>query len=936
MQIPTILGFRAPFITLLGTLAACGGGGGGSPGPTPISLISLDSLSGYIRTTGGAPLQDATVSLEADSGILSALTDDTGAFIIASIGTLPGGTVQIDIDGSTAQATGPLAFPHLSILVSLPPGTTDLSLPQVITLPDLNNSLSANQSLALSDVGEALVPIDVVQAGGLSSIALTGPAGTILNLPGLPVGATGVDLNVTPVAPAEVPMPLPGGLVGSSFVTIQPGNASFDPPGDVAGLDIVLPDDLGLAPGTLVDIWSFDIDAGEWVNRTEQTGQTGVVQLVGGTGPGTEIVASGVITEGGWQTAAIVVDPACATNLVGSVINSTTGAGIAGATIAISTGQFAVTDVDGNFTQALVPAYNTGLLTSDRVCVAASLTFEVVLPQGAGGLSSGPVFVSAGSINTGATTTLEPVSFELDSTGSVSGIVIGEGAPGAAVTLAPPIGEPIEVVPNENGSFFSTGLEEGQWTASFLFLGDAAPTVVAFAIVANSTTDIVIQASRGGGNGTITVLVLEDDDNMITALTPAVGARVRLQGTDAGSSAGLVMLTDASGRAVFNSVTGPFSVTAQRDVTQNGITTRFASSLVDVSGSSGTIGVLLDIGSVGDIPIADAELTGTIANLPPVATSEFVLIQAIERGVTGGFSDATTVNPIDGTYSIPIPSGLLIDVTVTHFSPVASSQIKSTLFAPASGPATSGGNLTLNFDLANAVPWQQSVGFTFSNFDPAGPLLVGALLTDTTSGSLNFMFIHNGPGVPASLSLELPNFASPAFAGFDVRLIALAGPDSAIRKVNATPAGLAFEFIRAPLAVNPQDGDSFSLSELETLNVLYTESNTGTFGTNGANTLELYYDAFETNTAPQGIDQAFWSIIVPAGDNAFDLPKTALPMFAQGQQGIRFGLDMTRFKGLDISLENFFNENLAANQAALNSQMTQQSTSLVEGLISTQ
>jgi hypothetical protein len=368
---------------------------------------------------------------------------------------LPAGTVHVAVDGATAAAVGPLAFPKLELMVPLVAGTTDLVLPQLIVLPDLNNLASANQNLPLS-AGVATALINVVQIGGLGDIALSGPIGTVITSTSLDGSEVGIDLNLTPVALDEVPMPLPDGVTAGDFVTIQPGSASFDPPGALVGLDIVLPNSLGLPLGTAVDIWSFDHDDGEWVNRSEQTGNMGVV-VVNATasfgGTGSHIEALDVITEGGWHAAAIQVDVDCATTFTGSVVDSL-GNGIPNASIALSTGQFTSTDSDGNFSSGFVAAYDQSLWMGSDICEALSISITIVLPPNLGGEISSPVVVDALDIVTGGVTELAPFVFVIPNTGSLAGVVIGEHAPGETVTLTLDGGSSLSFLPNGSGAFF--------------------------------------------------------------------------------------------------------------------------------------------------------------------------------------------------------------------------------------------------------------------------------------------------------------------------------------------------------------------------------------------------------------------------------------------------------------------------------------------------
>lgn len=928
-------------------LTGCGGGGGGgetSPPSTGGGTVDLNTLSGLVRTSGGDPLPGVTVH----AATASAVTDATGAFILSSLGSLPVGSVVVEFDGRTAVPTGALPFPVLDVIVPLPAGTTALTMPQVITLPDLNNAVSANQSLALNADGSAVTPIDVVQAGGMTDMSLSGPTGTLVTIAGA-VGGAGVDLNMTPVDPGEVPMPLPDGLQGNGFVTIQPGNASFDPPdptppGDpVLGLDIVMPDLLGLPVGTLVDIWSFDHDAAEWVNRTLETGQSGVVQLAGGVGPGTEVVATGVITEGGWHSPVVPVDPDCGTRVMGSVVDLASGAGIAGAAIAFANGQFATTADDGTFLSDLVPAYDVATLMGSGECIPAEICYEVVLPPGAGGLTSGKLTLPAMDVVPGGVTVLSSVGFNLGTTGTLAGVVLGQGASGEMVRLMPDVGSARSVQPNASGAFFATGLEEGGWTASYLFEGDAAATSVPFAITANTTTTIAIQAAKGGGSDDIVVLVLRDDGDNGSAPAPVAGATVRLVGTDGVSAGGLVMLTDQDGKASFTDVTGPYTVTAQKDVFEQAVNTRYGSSLVGVAPASGTIGVLLGIDDVPGAVVMNATLGGTILNLPPLSANELIFVSVSITGTQGqGFVGATFADPMTGAYALPIPGDVLLDINVTRRDATATSQVLSTLRASGVGPVAVAGMLTVDLDHASAVLWSEPVDFTFGAVEPGATVLVHARITDTVTGSSFFESVYFGPSSTSNVTLNLPDVAAPAFAGlrFVIEGVAVGvlgnGFQSCGEALTSTPGALVLSFLGVPNLTSPMPGAVFTVAEMEALHVIYSGAGGGAFGGSGVDLFFLSYEPGGSGTPPAGVQAMEWDVIVRSGTGSFDLPLTALPMFGPGQDGIVAELEALRFEGPVFDYDAFFNEDLAANLDALLNGDTARCEASVEQMLSTQ
>lgn len=248
----------APFWFMALGLVACSSGSDAPPVP---GNASLQTLSGKVTAPGGTPLTGATIRFEG----VETTTGLTGAFILPGIGAVPVGARRVEIDGSTATTPG--TYPDLEIVVNVDSSDTDVLLPQQIVLPDLSSADAGNQQVTTGVNGATDQAIDL--EGPAGNLGLDGPAGTVIVLGSTPASGP-VDLNVTPVPNDEVPMPLPDGLQASAFVTIQPSNGRFTTPTG-EGLDVRLPNGLDLPIGTEVDIWSFDHDDGDWVNRTAET-----------------------------------------------------------------------------------------------------------------------------------------------------------------------------------------------------------------------------------------------------------------------------------------------------------------------------------------------------------------------------------------------------------------------------------------------------------------------------------------------------------------------------------------------------------------------------------------------------------------------------------------------------------------------------------------
>ena len=787
-------------VALLGTaflLTACGGGGGDDGGG---AVVNLSTLSGRVNAPGGAGLPGVTVRFE-DA---STLTDGSGSFLIPNVGILPTGSYTVEIDGSTATATG--SFPDLEVLVDLVAGVSDASLSQVVTLPDLASAEAGNQSVTVDAMGATLDPIALDGPDG--DIELDGAIGTTITVDGSPA-SIGVDLNVTPVIPSEVPMPLPDGLIGSSFVTIQPGNGTFRQP-DGSGLDVLLPNDGGLPVGALVDIWSFDHDDAAWVNRSSETEVQGeVIDLGGGQ---SAVRALGVITVGGWHTPAIPIDPACATDIAGRVVDGE-GQPLAEVSVFTTLGQFVTTDAEGQYLIEDVAAYDLGSVD----CTPIGLGVRAATPPLLGSVTSSLVSILAGDIVPGGVTNAADIVLTVPSTGCVSGIVNGDLAdPNAPVTIAGPVNTTAAL--GASGTFSACALEAGDYSASVLFAGDDAPTAVQFAVMEGEVTTVTLQSVVGAGSDTITVSVREFEPTPDTEAMPVEGAQVFLRGTDLASEAGLLQITNASGLAVFENVNGPYEVTAWAEqVIPNpfGDTVlRQATTVVEVDPDDGRIELNL-LFDLEDDPIAgDANLSGSILNNPGACPVDLVVS---DRSFTAdSFSDGTQGET--NTYSFAVPSGAELDLFVNVRCPGGSTDTSSAGFVLSIPALSAGEDRVLDIDLndPNLVPFD--VPATFSVTGEASAPSVSRSgdisLFDPSTGVSGRVSLYSQTDTPLPSSVDLPVLASGPFANFEARLEVLhqgSGDDeldlfSQISRelVSApTQGAIAIELLELPVLLSP-------------------------------------------------------------------------------------------------------------------------------------
>lgn len=195
-------------------------------------------LSGVVMSNDDLPVPGATIRVPGTG--LETVTDADGQFQLSGIAA---GTLHFDVDGST---------------VTLPGTWTSLEF-EIDALPGQDNNLGRPiRILPLDMAGSAVVggAEDVtLRMAGVPGAELTVLAGSTT----FPDGASTGVLSVTQVHSDKVPMVPP---MGSDFMlawTIQPAGVLFDPPAQ-----LTIPNN-GLAPGTTVDIFSFDHDLGEFV-----------------------------------------------------------------------------------------------------------------------------------------------------------------------------------------------------------------------------------------------------------------------------------------------------------------------------------------------------------------------------------------------------------------------------------------------------------------------------------------------------------------------------------------------------------------------------------------------------------------------------------------------------------------------------------------------
>jgi hypothetical protein len=198
-------------------------------------------VTGIVLDNANQPIPNATASIQGTN--LSALTDAKGQFTIAHA---PVGSLVLYIDGSTS--TRPENFPFLEFpMVTVAGQDNHLGAP--IYLPPLDND---NSQVVGGDEDVTLT------MKGVPGVAYTVFAHSATFPDGSKVGR----LTLSQVHSDKVPMIPPNGTAPRLVGTLQPARVKFNPP-----IRVQLPNTDGLAPGQVIEIFSFHHDLEQFVSE---------------------------------------------------------------------------------------------------------------------------------------------------------------------------------------------------------------------------------------------------------------------------------------------------------------------------------------------------------------------------------------------------------------------------------------------------------------------------------------------------------------------------------------------------------------------------------------------------------------------------------------------------------------------------------------------
>ncbi|HEY6971188.1 MAG TPA: IPT/TIG domain-containing protein [Candidatus Angelobacter sp.] len=227
------------------------------PGKTTVTGIVLDDAD--------QPIANATASIQGTN--LSALTDSNGQFTIANA---PVGSIVLFVDGGTS--TEPEPYPFLEFPMVTVAGQ-DNNLGRPIFLP----ALDADNSKVVGGDDDVVLTMK-----GVPGVAYTVFAHSVTFPDGTKVGR----LTLSQVHADKVPMIPPNGTAPRLVGTLQPSRVKFDPP-----IRMQLPNTDGLAPGQVVEIFSFHHDLEQFVSEgTARVSEDGSVIV---SDPGFGLTVSG-------------------------------------------------------------------------------------------------------------------------------------------------------------------------------------------------------------------------------------------------------------------------------------------------------------------------------------------------------------------------------------------------------------------------------------------------------------------------------------------------------------------------------------------------------------------------------------------------------------------------------------------------------------------
>lgn len=225
----------------------------GNPGP-PASFVAssqvagpaaITSITGLVEDDSNTPIPGATINLEGTA--YTAKSDVNGNFTISPA---PVGTFLLQVVGQTSTRTD-ATFPTLVYNITTVAGINN-TLGMPVCLPPLDPTSVQTYSPTSTQ------PL-TLQMTGVPGYVFTVVPGSVTNPNGTPYSGP---LSLSQVHADRVPMAPPHGTLPLMAGTLQPPGLHFNPP-----VQVQFPNTSGLAPGSVVDIYSYDHDQMAWVSQ---------------------------------------------------------------------------------------------------------------------------------------------------------------------------------------------------------------------------------------------------------------------------------------------------------------------------------------------------------------------------------------------------------------------------------------------------------------------------------------------------------------------------------------------------------------------------------------------------------------------------------------------------------------------------------------------
>ncbi len=848
-------------------------------GELPVTL-----LGGTVREVGAeTPVVGATVVVSNEAGVLlTTTTNAAGQFVFVEP---PTGEVVVDVDGSTASGT----FDDLNFAVDVAPLSTTIT--RDVALVDPTSSANAAGSVGVS--GGATNEVMNILYSAEFSFSL--PGSTPITLDAAPFVGT-LEVNLAPVDASDVPAAPPEGQRIVSALRLFPDGATF---GDGDGTVLRLPDPLDVDAGHTISLWHYDPLDEAWTDLSELTSTTGVTDK-GGSEPA--LAFSDAVTRGGYLAATIPTVANCGAAIEASFpLPEDTYFGIEGMRMTAATGDSALTDFSGTATLTDIAVRDPSLgVDCTQALPLLELTFT--MPPG---FTDPPVRYGV-PVDAGGSLAFATPSADLPSCLAVFIEKDGLGVDGTLeiVSADSDVTEPVV-----DGRVFVPDMEPGTYELSFTFEGDSDPTTVMVEARAGVLTTARIAPRVGDGFSSFLARVVFDDLTTATPVGEAAGADVILYGTDASSKKGLVGSTNCAGQVLFAGVEGPFDITASLDVETGSIApvrTRVATSLVTIYHGVATMPLVMT--SPVEAIALDEMLSGQLTGLPSLGVGDAIHVEVRDEATRGAqFLASDFVDPLDGLYSLAVPSDIDLVVTVI----IRDDSLGPGNPGPTRGIAPLGviqvpqGELVVldaTIDSNSYIPFTEDVSLTLPATENESVRILWIRVYDGETRLVTSLpAFYSSDGATPPTSVGLPDLGLAALGDHALSLEwELIGSDGMTRTCVAPisePLG-AVAFTDSPLVTfdSVQDGGALKTKSLVTKGLSVADPDETS--DHMLRTLELKSVG---DTGLAGIDDVHWRVFVPQGMTTSRFPASAVPILVSGSD-----YELTTTKAVYAGTEVYF------------------------------